>query len=194
MTLNPGHFHAGLIHKYDYDQVDPVVHVYAPDGKELESYLALVERFNTRPEEPTHWQPVVYRGMDYLAKMLADKPGNVMVVAGDNGQKMNYIREAIQAGIHVLADKPMVILPDHFEDLKQTLLSADEQGLLVNDIMTERHEITSILQRSLSQNETLFGTLVTGTPEDPAISKESVHHFYKQVAGSPLVRPAWFLM
>jgi predicted dehydrogenase len=34
--------------------------------------------------------------------------------------------------------------------------------------------------------------LQTGTPEEPAITKESVHHFFKYVSGSPLVRPAWF--
>jgi predicted dehydrogenase len=34
--------------------------------------------------------------------------------------------------------------------------------------------------------------LQTGTPEEPAITKESVHHFFKYVSGNPLVRPAWF--
>jgi len=192
MTLNPGHFHAGLVHKYDYDQVDPTVHIYAPDGQELESHLALIERFNTRPEQPTHWIPEVYRGDDYLEKMLEEKPGNVMVVAGNNGEKIDYIRRAIEAGIHVLADKPMVIHPDSFSVLKDALAAADAQGLLVNDIMTERHEITSILQRALSQRPEVFGELVPGSPEEPAISKESVHYFSKTVAGQPLVRPAWF--
>jgi len=192
MTLNPGHFHAGLVHKYDYDQVDPVVHIYAPDGNELESHLALINRFNTRAEAPTHWMPVVYRGADYLERMLDEKPGNVMVVAGNNGLKIEYIRRAVQAGINVLADKPMVIHPDSFNVLKDALASADEQGLVVQDIMTERHEITSILQKELSQHPELFGELVKGSPEEPAISKESVHYFYKTVAGQPLVRPAWF--
>ena len=177
MTLNPGHFHAGLVHKYDYEQVDQTVHVYAPGGQDLESHLALIDRFNTRPEEPTHWVPAVYRGEDYLEKMLEEKPGNVMVVAGNNGLKIEYIRRAIQAGIHVLADKPMIIHPDSFTVLKDALALADEQGILVNDIMTERHEITSILQRALSQNPDLFGELVAGSPEEPAISKESVHFF-----------------
>ncbi|MXW63798.1 MAG: oxidoreductase [Bacteroidetes bacterium SB0662_bin_6] len=192
MTLDPGHFHAGLVHKYDYDQVDETVHIYAPDGQELESHLALIDRFNTRPEQPTHWVPVVYRGDDYPERMLEEKPGNVMVVAGNNGRKIEYIRRAVDAGIHVLADKPMVIHPDRFPVLKDVLASADEQGLLVNDIMTERHEITSILQRALSQDPDLFGELVAGSPEEPAISKESVHYFYKTVAGQPLVRPVWF--
>nr|MBC8146454.1 oxidoreductase [Bacteroidota bacterium] len=31
MTLDPGHFHAALVQKEMYDQVDPVVYVFAPD-------------------------------------------------------------------------------------------------------------------------------------------------------------------
>ena len=48
-----------------------------------------------------------------------------------------------------------------------------------------RFEITSILQRELSQRAELFGTLQKGTPADPAVRKESVHHFSKIVAGAP---------
>lgn len=58
--------------------------------------------------------------------------------------------------------------------------------------MTERHEITSILQKELSQIRELFGELIHGTPEEPAITKESVHFFYKTVAGETLIRPPWF--
>ena len=192
LTLDPGHFHAGLVHKYTYDQVDSVVHVYAPGGKELQSHLALIEQFNEREENPTNWDPNVYTGEDYLERMLEEKAGNVVVLAGNNGRKIGYIRRSVGAGLHVLADKPMIIHPDSFPALEDVLASADEQGLLVNDIMTERHEITTILQRALSQETELFGELLAGTPEEPAISKESVHHFYKTVAGRPLVRPAWF--
>ena len=58
--------------------------------------------------------------------------------------------------------------------------------------MTERSEITTILQRELSQNPAVFGTLQQGTIEEPAVVKESVHHFFKQVAGNPIKRPAWY--
>jgi predicted dehydrogenase len=58
--------------------------------------------------------------------------------------------------------------------------------------MTERFEITSILQRELSQRPELFGTLLQGSAADPAIRKESVHHFSKIVAGQALKRPQWF--
>ena len=35
ITLDPGHFHAALIQKSMYPQVDPSVHVYAEDGRDL---------------------------------------------------------------------------------------------------------------------------------------------------------------
>lgn len=192
INLNPGHFHAGLIHLHDYPQVDSKVHVYAPEGNELNAYLSMVERFNSRDDQPTGWIPEVYTGEDYLARMLHEKPGNVMVVAGNNARKINYIKSAIENGINVLSDKPMIIIPEQFPVLKEALETADAQGLVVNDMMTERHEITSILQKELSQISELFGDLKTGSPDEPAIVKESVHFFYKTVAGAPLIRPAWF--
>jgi len=192
INLNPGHFHAGLIHMHDYPQVDPTVYVYAPDGNELESYLSMVNQFNSRSDNPTSWTPEVYRGEDYLSRMLEQQPGNVMVVAGNNARKIEYINSAIDNGINVLSDKPMIIHPDQFSILREALNTADEQGLVVNDMMTERHEITSILQKELAGKSELFGDLVEGSPEDPAITKESVHFLYKTVAGETLIRPPWF--
>jgi predicted dehydrogenase len=192
INLNPGHFHAGLIHMHDYDQVDPAVYVYAPGGDELDAYLNMVNQFNTRSDNPTNWAPEVYTGDDYVSRMVEEKAGNVMVVAGNNARKIEYINRAIDTGINVLSDKPMIIHPDQFSTLVNALETADQQGLVVNDMMTERHEITSILQKELSQVEELFGEMETGSPDDPAIVKESVHFFYKTVAGETLVRPAWF--
>lgn len=192
MTLNPGHFHAGLVQMNNYPQVDSVVHVYAPEGEELNAHLAMIERFNSREENPTNWNQQIYTGDDYLSKMLDEKSGNVMVVAGNNARKIEYISSSVENGLNVLADKPMIIQPEQFTTLKNTLQSADEQGLVVNDIMTERHAITSILQKELSKIPELFGEQLTGSPDEPGIVKESVHFFYKTVAGETLVRPAWF--
>jgi hypothetical protein len=86
----------------------------------------------------------------------------------------------------------MVITPRNSLILEQAFEVAAEKGVLLYDIMTERYEITTILQRELSQVPEVFGELLEGTPEEPAITKESVHHFSKQVSGSPLIRPAWF--
>jgi predicted dehydrogenase len=50
----------------------------------------------------------------------------------------------------------------------------------------------TMIQKDLSMMPGIFGKLIKGSTEDPAITKESVHHFYKEVSGSPLQRPAWF--
>jgi predicted dehydrogenase len=192
MTLDPGHFHAALVQKSMYEQVDPTVYVYAPEGADVEDHLNRINGFNTRAENPTSWEEVVYKGSDFFEKMLANKPGNVMMVSGNNAKKTEYILKTIEAGINVLADKPMVITPDEFPKLEQAFQVAAEKGVLLYDIMTERHEITTMLQRELSQSREVFGELVVGTEENPAITKESVHHFFKYVSGNPLKRPAWF--
>jgi predicted dehydrogenase len=92
----------------------------------------------------------------------------------------------------VLADKPMIITFDEFPALKAAFAAAEQKGLLLYDIMTERYEVTTILQKMLSQQTYIFGTLIPGTKEKPAVSKVSIHHFSKMVSGSPLLRPAWF--
>jgi predicted dehydrogenase len=86
----------------------------------------------------------------------------------------------------------MVRTPQDLVRLRQAFQTAARKNVLLYDIMTERHEITTALQRELSMSSELFGTLVKGTTEDPAISKVSVHHFSKIVSGSPLKRPEWF--
>lgn len=192
MTLDPGHFHAALVQKNMYEQVDPTVYVYAPEGPDVKGHLALIEQFNTRSENPTAWKEEVYTGSDFMDKMLQEKPGNVMVTAGNNAKKTEYILKCVEKGINVLADKPMVINPEEFPQLEKAFQIAEENGVLLYDIMTERHEITTMLQRELSMLPEVFGQLQLGTPENPAITKESVHHFFKYVNGKPLTRPAWF--
>jgi len=58
--------------------------------------------------------------------------------------------------------------------------------------MTERYEITSILQRELVNDPEVFGEILHGDPEEPAVQMGSVHHILKLVAGAPSPRPAWF--
>ena len=58
--------------------------------------------------------------------------------------------------------------------------------------MTERFEITSILQRELVNAPAVFGEIVPGSEAEPAVYMESVHHLLKLVAGVPNLRPAWF--
>ncbi|MEN2283470.1 putative oxidoreductase C-terminal domain-containing protein [Algoriphagus sp. SE2] len=192
VSLDPGHFHAGLIHKSMYPEVDSTIHVYAPEGEELQDYLKRIAGYNERAENPTTWSLEVYTGDDFLQEMIKEKAGNVMVVAGKNDRKIDYIIAALENGMNVYADKPLVINPAGFEKLKKAFDLADEKGLLFYDIMTERFEISTILQKELSMMPEVFGVLEKGTLENPAITKESVHHFFKYVSGVPLVRPEWF--
>lgn len=73
LTIDPGHFHAALVQKSMYKEISPLVHVYAPEGPEVEAHLRLIEKYNTRAEDPTAWQENVYKGQDYLQKMLDEK-------------------------------------------------------------------------------------------------------------------------
>lgn len=192
ITLDPGHFHAALVQKESYPQISNEVYVYAPEGEDLQEHLKKIEAYNKRQDSPTHWQEVVYTGNDFFEKMIAEKKGNVMVTAGNNRKKTEYILKTLEAGINVLADKPMVITPENFDMLKSCFDVAAQKQLFLYDIMTERYEITTILQREFSLLPEVFGQLEAGTPDNPAVTKESVHHFFKTVSGNPLKRPVWF--
>nr|WP_051360227.1 putative oxidoreductase C-terminal domain-containing protein [Adhaeribacter aquaticus] len=192
ITLDPGHFHAALVQKSMPGGVSPMVHVYAPVGPDVKGHLNLIEKYNIRPENPTAWEEKVYTGPDYLEKMLQEKAGNVVVLAGNNQKKTAYIKKSVEAGLHVLADKPMAISQKDFNLLREAFAEAEKNKVLLYDIMTERYEITNILQKELSRLPEVFGQLEKGTFENPAITKESVHHYYKIVSGAPLVRPSWF--
>lgn len=192
ITVDPGHFHAALVQKIMYDQVSPEVYVYAPEGPDYLQHINRINSYNSRTDNPTSWNEIIYTGWDFFDKMLEDKPGNVVVLSGNNRKKAEYISRSIEAGLNVLADKPMIISPEDFPKLEEAFKIANEKGILLYDIMTERYEVTTILQKLLSQEKDIFGTLTPGTREEPAVSKVSVHHFSKIVSGAPLQRPAWF--
>jgi predicted dehydrogenase len=192
ITVDPGHFHAALVQKIMYDQVSPEVHVYAPQGVDYLKHLDRIKSYNSRSVNPTSWNEIVYTGPDFFEKMIGDKAGNVVVLSGNNRKKSEYITKSINAGLNVLADKPMIISPDDFQSLVDAFKTAGEKGVLLCDIMTERYEVTTILQKLLSQNVKVFGTLTSGTKEEPSVSKVSVHHFAKIVSGTPLLRPSWY--
>ena len=198
VTIDPGHFHASLVQNRSYPDVSPVVRVFAPEGAELDAHLKLVENFNARKDNPTSWKEEVFRGPDFLSefssaaqkKTLGEDP--IVILAGKNNRKGEYALAAVEAGCHVLSDKPMAITPEAFAKTELAARLAERRGLYFADIMTERNEITTILQRALTQDRDLYGEQEKGTPEDPAVTKISVHHFCKLVNGSPLKRPEWY--
>jgi predicted dehydrogenase len=192
MTLDPGHFHAALVQKDMYNEVSPIVFVFAPEGNDLKEHIKRIEGYNSRTENPTTWSEKVYSGSDYFEKMLSQKPGNVVVLSGNNRIKAEYIKKSVEAGLNVLADKPMIITANEFPVLEEAFTVAKDKGVILYDIMTERFSVTTVLQRELSMIPDVFGKLDSGTVEKPAVEKISVHYFYKNVSGNTLVRPAWF--
>jgi predicted dehydrogenase len=192
ITLDPGHFHASLVQKAMYPGVSPTVQVYAPLGPDLTDHLARIARFNLRKEAPTAWELEVHTGPDFLERMLRDRPGNVVVVSGRNRGKIDRIQSALDAGLHALVDKPWILEPSDLLKLERVLATADASGRVVLDIMTERFEVSSELQRELVNDPAIFGTLLPGSEAEPAVYMESVHHLMKTVAGAPNLRPVWF--
>lgn len=193
ITLDPGHFHAALVQKNMFNNVSPIVNVYAPAGQDVEDHLKRIDNYNARPQNPTRWQEKVYKGDDFFSKMIAEKQGSVVVMSGNNAKKTEYILKTVESGMNVLADKPMCIDIKGYEQLKKAFETAKKNNVLLYDIMTERSEITTVLQKELSQLPALFGNLEKGTADNPSVIKESIHHFFKYVSGSPLKRPAWFM-
>lgn len=192
VVVDPGHYHAALILKDMYPQVASRVAVYAPLGPELVDFLNRVSVFNARPENPTRWELDVHTSGNFFGRMLQERPGNVAVFAGKNRQKIERIVQCIGAGYHVLADKPWIIASVDLPKLEQALEEAEKKGLVAYDVMTERYEITSVLQKELVNTPEVFGELLEGSPEAPAITARSVHHLMKTVSGLPLRRPTWF--
>lgn len=192
ITLAPAHFHAALVQKTMYPGIDSVVYVYGPKGLGLTEQLNYINQYNSRAEDPTHWVEKVYNGDDYLQKMLDGKKGNLVVIAGNNQLKTEYIKKSVDDGLNVLADKPMAINTAGFDTLKQAFADAKDKGVLLYDIMTERSVAATILQKKLANNSSVFGELKKGTKDSPAVIMESVHRYFKQVSGKPLIRPDWF--
>ena len=192
IILNPGHYHAHAIHRRMYDQIDPTVHIYAPEGPEIHEHVAVVESYNGQGENPTAWNQVVYIGDDYLERMFAERKGNVLILAGNNRKKTEYIKRALDEGLNVFSDKPMVIDMENFRLLEEAVESAQRNNVLLYDLMTGRHSMVNILRQEIMKLPHVFGELETGSHENPAIIKENTHHFYRIVGGRQLYRPPWY--
>ncbi len=192
MIVDPGHFHAALLQKEMYAGVAPRVDVYAPLGFDLFEHLKRVDAFNRRADRPTSWETEVHASPEYFDRMLRERPGNVVVLSGRNRGKIDRILASVRARLNVLADKPWILSPQDLPKLETALAEADRQGVVAYDIMTERFEITSMLQRELVNEPAVAGEIQHGTAEAPAVYMESVHNLLKTVAGAPNLRPAWF--
>jgi len=192
IVVDPGHFHAALAQKEMYPNVAERVHVYAPVGPDLVDYLTRIARFNTRAEAPTCWQLEIHTGGDFLDRMAREKPGDAAIFAGRNHEKVGMVARAVEAGLHVLADKPMIIRRDQLAALSGVLDRAAAQRLVIQDMMGGRQEITRSLTRLIHADRDIFGEQIPGTPAEPGVAMTSLHHLMKIVSGVPNPRPPWY--
>lgn len=192
IVLDPGHFHATLLQKDMYPELAPRASVYAPLGSELLDYLNRISLFNSRAENPTRWELDIHCTPHSLTEALLEPPGNIVVFTGRNRGKLDRMLSVLDAGFHVLSDKPWIISSSELSKLEQALDLAASKNVAAYDIMTERYEVTSELQRELVNSPEIFGQPIPGTADDPGVVAMSVHQIMKIVAGVPLRRPAWF--
>lgn len=127
-VLDPGHFHAALTLGARHPAVRDDLVVYAPKGPELDDFLALIDAFNQRGVEPTAWRVEVRAGDRSLERLVADRPGDLVVLAGRNDRKPATIRRLHDAGFHVLADKPWMAGPDGLDDLRHALAAGPSRS------------------------------------------------------------------
>jgi predicted dehydrogenase len=192
MTLAPGHFHAALVLKEMLPEVYARTYVYAPLNADTLDYVERVAAFNARRFTPTDWEIDLRAGPNYLARFLREQPGNAVVIAGRNRVKIDHMLAAAENACHILADKPWVIRPEDFPKIAEVYEQADLRETLVWDMMTERHEVTTIFQRHLMQDRDVMGDLLPGSPEEPTLELASTHYLNKVVTGVPLWRPVWY--
>src|SRR4051812_46552227 len=111
MTPHPGHLHPPPVQKEMYPPLAHPGDGYAPPRPDLLAHLGRIAGFNSRPNDPTAWRLEVHAGGDPLDRLLRERPGNVVVLSGRNDAKVGRIKAAVDAGLHVLADKPWVLVP-----------------------------------------------------------------------------------
>jgi predicted dehydrogenase len=192
ITLDPGHFHAALFQREMLPGVAEKAYVYAPIGPDLTAHLNRVAQFNLRRENPTHWNLQVRTGTNFFERMLAERHGNVVVIAGNNRSKIDRILAIVRARMNVLADEPWIIEPGDLPKLEAALDAADKRHVIAYDTMTLRFETAGMLQRELVHDREIFGEPIKGTLDEPGVYLESRHCLLKEVGGLPDHRPAWF--
>src|SRR5215831_1007673 len=145
VIVDPGHFHVALIQQEMHPNVSRRAEVYAPLGPDLIDYLTRIARFNGRTERPTRWDIEVHASNDFLERLSRERPGSIAIFSGRNRGKIDRVRIAIEAGLHVLADKPLIIRREDLPALQAVLAMADQRRLVLGDMMGGRHDIVAKL-------------------------------------------------
>ena len=189
ITVDPAHFHAAQLHMKPIAGFARDAWVYAPMGKDLAGHLNFIANLKARSSQPDYWRYHVYSGEDFFERMLKDRPGDVVMLSGRNSKILDSISRSVEAGFHVLADKPWIIDAAQYPKLEKTLNEAERKGVVVYDCMSQRFEIAYQLQREFVNDPAIFGEAVKGSPASPGVAMASTHFLLKYFDGVPNLRP-----
>ena len=214
VVLDPGHFHAGLLQMHRIEGMCDTVAVYAPrEGQELGGYLYNINYYNNRKRNPTSWVLEKYVGEDYLERMIAERKGNTVVLAGNNQKKTRYIYEAIKAGFNVLADKPMAITTEDFELLEkayklakkavkkidgvkefvfsteETLLKAKNNGVKISFVSNYNSGLTPVYEKANLNGDNVLEAELTSNFATIAPLGETLSKGYIENADKKYISP-----
>ncbi|HLC96406.1 MAG TPA: putative oxidoreductase C-terminal domain-containing protein [Candidatus Nanoarchaeia archaeon] len=188
-VFDPVHQHAAFLFGKRFDDIpgltiDPTVHVYHSESNPLTAFDTKVANSGA---EALGYKFQRHPSSFPLEDMLKSR-GDILVLASPNHSKLDVLAHTAGTGYRlILADKPWVIEPERTDEVQELLDRATHRGTILQDIMTERHELGTIVQMCLMQNAELFGELTTGNPEHPALTKKSIHILDKSHQG--IVRP-----
>ncbi len=208
LFYEPGHFHAALLLNSANPRVDRAVHVYATPGPELDRFVALIGDFNARSVQPTAWDLHLHTESDMgghadrLGQLIAERRGELAVIAGRNEPKLAAIDRLHRAGIMALVDKPWLVDAAAVPHLDRVTTASP----MVMDLMTGRHDVVNRLCRRVLTTSEVFGDVGSrssggsasgsGTggaaTSAPDLEFGSVHHLCKVVDGRALIRPSWY--
>ena len=77
--------------------------------------------------------------------------------SGRNRSEIQGILAAIEAGINVLADKPLIIRREDLSALETALNAAQDRGLILYDMSSARRQVVGDLTRLLRGDPEVFG-------------------------------------
>jgi hypothetical protein len=108
----------------------------------------------------------VHAGPDFLDRRRDEPPSGVAIFSGRNRGAIDRIIAALEAGLHVLADKPAIIEPADLKRLEAALTMANEWRLMLANMMTGRHNTVVRLLQALGRDPEVFGDPVPGTGDE----------------------------
>src|SRR5262249_31642554 len=154
LFYEPGHFHAALTLRMPNPRLASDIHVYATPSPERDAFLTLVERFNTRADNPTHWCLHVHDGAHLLQRVVEEQQGDLVVVAGRKATKRETTAPLTQAGLPVLADKPWLTDSRQLPYLAQVTTGP----CVAMDLMTGPYSLRAQVMAQVVHTPELFGT------------------------------------